>query len=108
MTTLQRMQSDIATIDKRDMADKLVRDSRVRNDELTIERRYYADMLESADKDVIDHRIKNDESTNEKRFKADKIIEDHRLRNDEMTANRRESKDATWSVVPVVNNPFFN
>ena len=65
MTNAQRLKSDIATIDKRVMADKAILDNRVKNDEMTIERR----------------------------SKADKTMDENRLRNDELTADRRELKD---------------
>ena len=59
------MKSDIETIDKREMADKTVRDNRNKNDEVTAERR----------------------------FKADETLQKNRLKNDEITAHRREIKD---------------
>ncbi len=65
MTTIQRFESDMATIERRETADKTLSDSRNRNDILTQERR----------------------------FNVDKIRGEKRLRNDEMTANRRETKD---------------
>jgi len=105
MTTLQRIKSDLATIDHRDAEDKLVKDNRMRNDELTSIRRFKADNKEMADQTILDHRIKNDEITDEKRLKADQLTEDHRIRNDENTANRRETKDGDW-IVPIVNIPI--
>ncbi len=69
MTNTQRMESDIATVDKRDKADKVLRDNRIRNDELTMERR----------------------------FEADDMTREKRLKNDELTANRREIKDENLS-----------
>jgi hypothetical protein len=65
MANAQRTKSDIATTDRREIADKARRDNRIHNDELTTERRN----------------------------KADKIMEDNRLRNDEMTTNRRKIND---------------
>ena len=65
MTNLRRLKSDIATIDKREMADKAKSDNRDRNDALTQERR----------------------------FEADKTMNENRAKNDEITANRREIKD---------------
>jgi hypothetical protein len=66
MTNLRRLKSDMATIDKREMADSVKSDNRDRNDALTQERR----------------------------FEADKTIGENRAKNDEITANRREIKDA--------------
>ena len=71
MTNMQRMKSDMATIDRRDLADETVRHNRVKNDELT----------------------------NKRREKADESMEEKRLRNDEMTANRRETKDGNFNLV---------
>ncbi|MDP1694763.1 MAG: hypothetical protein Q8L34_04450 [Candidatus Woesearchaeota archaeon] len=65
MTKLQRINSDMATLDKREIADKTIKENRIRNDDLTKERR----------------------------SKTDKTLDESRLRNDEMTANRREIKD---------------
>jgi len=74
MTNRQRMESDTATTDRRDMADKTMRDNRIRNDELTKERR----------------------------DKADKIMEDKRVRNDEMTTNRRKINDRNpWKTIAI-------
>ena len=66
MKQRQRIKNDLATTDKRHMADKAKSDNRNRNDSLTQERR----------------------------FEADKTMADNRTRNDEITANRREMKDA--------------
>ena len=74
MTTIQRIKSDIATIDKREMADTAVRNNRVRNDEITAERRE----------------------------KADKVMDESRVRNDEITAERRETKDGSPGVALTV------
>ena len=71
MESIQRMESDIATIDRREMEDKALSYNRNRNDQLTQERR----------------------------FKADKTMGENRLRNDEMTANRRETKDENPSMI---------
>jgi hypothetical protein len=65
MANKQRIQSDMATTDRREVADKLKKDNRIRNDELTIERR----------------------------SRADKFTEDKRARNDDMTADRRRAND---------------
>jgi hypothetical protein len=70
MTTIQRINSDIATLDKREIADKTIKDNRIRNDDLTRERR----------------------------SKADRIMDEHRLKNDETTANRREMKDGNKNL----------
>lgn len=75
MTNTQRMKSDIATMDRREMADDTVRNSRFRNDELTRERRN----------------------------KVDKAIDDHRIKNDETTFIRREIKDENQSAVLAVS-----
>ncbi|MEK6889567.1 MAG: hypothetical protein AABW82_02780 [Nanoarchaeota archaeon] len=76
MTNIQRMKSNIATQDRRDLADKARNDNRVKNDELTIERR----------------------------DKADKVLDENRLKNDEMTANRRERNDGypTRTIVSIL------
>ena len=58
MTNIQRMKSDLATEDRREIEDERVRENRLRNDDLTEERR----------------------------TKADKIVDMSRLRNDETTA----------------------
>jgi hypothetical protein len=65
MTEKQRMKSDIATMDRRDAADKI----------------------------LIDSRDKNDALTQERRFEADKTMNQHRLKNDELTADRRDMED---------------
>jgi hypothetical protein len=65
MTNLRRLKSDISTIDKREMADKVKSDNRDRNDALTQERR----------------------------FEADATLKKNRERNDEITADRRVTKD---------------
>jgi hypothetical protein len=70
MTNLQRMRSDMVTIDRREIEDDAVRENRRKNDELTGERR----------------------------FKADRAIQKDRLRNDELTINRRETKDGTLGM----------
>lgn len=74
MTDLQRRRNDIATTDKREMADKLVSDSRDRNDEITQERR----------------------------DKADRTMNEHRAKNDEMTADRRDRKDGNMGLALAV------
>ena len=74
MTAIQRMKSDIATTDRREMEDEAVRD----------------------------HRQKNDEITMERRFKADRDMEHSRIRNDELTANRRETKDGSPAIALTV------
>jgi len=106
MTTIQRLKSDIATIEKRETADKTVRDNRIRNDELTEKRRSKADKKELAENTTentkISNRLKNDVSTIEKRSKADKTLEKNRVRNDEITANRRETKDSNPSIAITV------
>ena len=93
MTNIQRMRSDLATIDKREIADKATRDDRIKNDELTTNRRSKADRKETADKTTVNSRIKNDELTGERRYNADKVLDGNRARNDELTANRREVVD---------------
>lgn len=67
MTEMQRMKSDLVTLNKREVADKA----------------------------VIGSRIKNDELTQARRIKVDKAVGKSRLKNDEETANRRETKDVT-------------
>ena len=70
----QRKKNDLATTDRREIADETRRDNRSKNDELTIERRE----------------------------KADKIREEHRLRNDEITNNRRKMNDRNpWKTLVV-------
>ena len=73
MTTIQRMKSDLTTMDRREMVDRAMVNSRDRNDALTQERR----------------------------FEADATLKKNRAKNDEITAERREVKDeclivATW------------
>jgi len=75
MTNVQRMESDMATMDRREMADKTLSDNRNRNDLLTQERR----------------------------FKADKTMGENRLKNDEMTANRRETKDGNLNMTLLIS-----
>lgn len=75
MTSEQRMQSDIKTMDRREAADHEMRSNRNKNDELTIERR----------------------------DKADKIIETSRERNDELTADRREAKDDSRDMAMAIS-----
>ena len=65
MTEKQRMRSDMATMDKREAADKI----------------------------LIDSRDKNDALTQERRFEADRIMNQNRLKNDELTADRRDMED---------------
>jgi len=65
MTNLRRLKSDIATVDKRETADKI----------------------------TIDGRNKNDMLTQERRFEADATLRKNRERNDGITADRREMKD---------------
>jgi hypothetical protein len=75
MANRQRKKSDMATTDRRETADKTLRDNRIRNDELTIERRN----------------------------KADKIMNENRLRNDEMTIHRRKINDRNpWRTLAIV------
>ena len=66
MTNIQRMRNDLATDNRREVADKTLSNDRDRNDALTQERR----------------------------FKADKKLRDNRNRNDEITVKRREIKNA--------------
>lgn len=75
MTTIQRMKSDTATIDRREIADKTTRDNRIRNDKITGKRR----------------------------FRADNTVTKNRLRNDEITANRREIKDGNPSIALAIS-----
>ena len=65
MTEMQRMKSDIATMDRREAADKV----------------------------LIGSRDKNDALTQERRFEADKTMSQNRLKNDELTADRRDMED---------------
>lgn len=64
------MESDIATMDRRDVVDRTLRDNRNKNDDLTKERR----------------------------SKADKTMHDNRLKNDEITSDRRELKDGNLGM----------
>lgn len=73
MTNSQRIKNDIATGDKREIADKVTRENRIRNDELTIERRDRADIT----------------------------LENNRVRNDITTANRRDIKDENIGTTAV-------
>ena len=66
MTDIQRIKSDIATTDRRELEDDATSNSRIRNDEVTKERR----------------------------SEADKTKDEHRSKNDKITAERREVKDA--------------
>jgi hypothetical protein len=75
MANRQRKKSDMATTERREIADKTTRDNRIRNDELTTERRN----------------------------KADKIMDENRLRNDEMTIHRRKINDRNpWRTLAIV------
>ena len=103
MINIHRINSDIATKDRREMADRSILNNRIRNDELTIQRRTNADIRKVANKTVRKSRIRNDELTGIRRSKEDKTINNNRLRNDEITINRRESKDEYWDILP-----FFN
>jgi len=74
MAKLRRLKSDMATTDKRKMADKAKSDSRDRNDVLTQERR----------------------------SEEDATLNKNRERNDETTANRRRIKDSNhskWTLI---------
>ena len=93
MTQEQRMENDVATMDRRELADHIMRSSRNKNDELTIERRYKADKGSITGRAVQNSRNKNDELTIERRDKADQVMEEHREKNDELTMERREIKD---------------
>jgi hypothetical protein len=74
MTNAQRTKNDFATMDRREITDKIIRDNRVKNDQLTIERR----------------------------DRADKTREDNRLRNDEITNNRRKINDRNpWRTLAI-------
>ena len=97
------MKNDIATIEKRETADKTLSDKRNRNDQLTEERRYYADVCETPDRALIDSRNRKDELTGDRRFNADKTMWNNRVKNDEMTFNRRETTDGNWNIAPMVN-----
>ena len=75
MENAQRTKNDIATTDRREIADRARRDSRIHNDELTIERRN----------------------------RTDKTREENRLRNDEMTSHRRKINDRNpWRTLAIV------
>jgi len=65
MTNSRRLKSDMATVDKREVADKA----------------------------TVHSRNKNDLLTQERRFQADKTLENNRARNDEITSDRRITKD---------------
>jgi hypothetical protein len=65
MTEIQRINSDIATMDRREAVDKI----------------------------LIDNRDRNDALTQERRFQADKTMSKSRLKNDELTADRRDMED---------------
>ena len=71
MANLRRLKNDIATMDKREEADKVKSDNRNRNDALTQERR----------------------------FEADKTMNEKRTKNDEITADRRVIRDAISTIV---------
>jgi hypothetical protein len=103
MTNIQRMRSDIATMDKRKIADNTKRDKRDRNDGLTGERRFKADKGEIASSIIRNNRIKNDDLTEKKRFDADKTTGNNRLKNDVMTANRRDLKDANRDMALAIS-----
>ena len=71
MTDMQRMKNDISTMDKREVADKAIKD----------------------------HREANDALTKERRLKADEKVDESRAKNDELTADRREEKDENINSV---------
>ncbi|MEK6928290.1 MAG: hypothetical protein AABX11_07700 [Nanoarchaeota archaeon] len=74
MATRQRRINDIATDNRRETEDNLIRDN----------------------------RIKNDEQTQERRDKADDAMQEHRLRNDEMTIARRKINDRNpWRTLAI-------
>ncbi len=75
MTNIQRTKSDMATIDKRDIVDK----------------------------ELKDHRDANDALTKERREKADVKMDESRLKNDELTAERRETKDENVNTALVMS-----
>ena len=75
MTNTQRMESDLATMGKREMKDRT----------------------------TIDRRNRNDALTQERRFEADKHKGENRARNDEITANRREIKDINRDMVLAIS-----
>ncbi len=75
MTNAQRTKNDMATTDRREMTDELIKDNRLKNDVITANRRQ----------------------------KADKILEENRLKNDEMTDSRRKSNDRNpWRTFVIV------
>jgi hypothetical protein len=106
MTNIQRLQNAISKIDSREIADKTMINHRIRNDKLTLSRRFKADILKKASKGIINNRIRNDQTTIEKRLKADKALDNHRLRNDEITFNRSQTKDTYFEIIPFHNNPW--
>lgn len=75
MTNIQRMKSDMATMDKREVVDRA----------------------------KVDSRGRNDEATQERRFKADEAMNLHRIKNDEITADRREVKDANTDMALAIS-----
>jgi len=79
MINKQRRHNDLATMDKREAADKTMNDNRNKNDALTQERR----------------------------LEADKTMNENRARNDELTSIRREIKDSknqkgTWALLVLI------
>jgi len=75
MANIQRTKNDMATENRRETADKLIKNNRIRSDKLTMERR----------------------------MKADKTIDENRLRNDEMTFNRRRINDRNpWRTLVIL------
>jgi hypothetical protein len=75
MANIQRTKNDMATENRRETADKLIKNNRIRSDKLTMERR----------------------------MKADKTIDENRLRNDEMTVNRRRINDRNpWRTLVIL------
>ena len=103
MITKQRMENDIATMGRREIADNTKKDNRDRNDGLTAERRFKADRGKVANKIMRNSRDRNDELTIEKRDKTDRTIMDNRLRNDEITINRRETKDGNIDMALAIS-----
>lgn len=74
MANRQRKKNDVATGDRREMADRA----------------------------RIDNRNKNDELTRERRLNADRIMRENRLRNDEMTSHRRKMNDRNpWRTLAI-------
>ena len=58
---------------------------------------------ETADKLIKNNRIRSDKLTMERRMKADKTIDENRLRNDEMTFNRRRINDRNpWRTLVIL------